>query len=108
MENKQLEKAFIELLNFDGWDIKWSEKVSFGTTPKGQNCVISLFRQKRYNRTKTINADVIEALNRHLEPTVKVLVVIDKKASWFYWLNKISVTNYKLEEYQAHRIWLNK
>ena len=90
----KLEKAIVLLLNFDGWQLKWTGEGSQswdaeGLTPKGKECVIEMkFRNKHYN-TKMLE----KAKYDKLIATGKVALyfVNDPKANYLFWLNDIEM-----------------
>ncbi len=90
----KLEKAIVLLLNFDGWQLKWTGEGSQswdaeGLTPKGKECVIEMkFRNKHYD-TKMLE----KAKYDKLIDTGKVALyfVNDPKANYLFWLNDIEM-----------------
>ena len=89
---KKLEQAVVQVLNFDGWDLKipednFSRYDAYGTTPKGKKCVIEMkFRNKHYE-DKMLEKDKYDALMSLDDDIVKIYIVADTKGNFMYWLN---------------------
>ena len=54
-----LEKAVIQILNLDGWDLDWcgggfEHYDAVGETPKGHPCVVEMKFRKKYYETKML------------------------------------------------------
>lgn len=90
----KLEQAIVQILNLDGWKLKWTGEGSQswdaeGLTPKGKECVIEMkFRNKHYD-TKMLE----KAKYDKLIDTGKVALyfVNDPKANYLFWLNDIEM-----------------
>jgi len=93
---KKLEQAVVQVLNFDGWDLKipednFSRYDAYGTTPKGKKCVIEMkFRNKHYE-DKMLEKDKYDALMSLDDDIVKIYFVADTKGNFMYWLNALKM-----------------
>ena len=93
---KKLEQAVVQVLNFDGWDLKipednFSRYDAYGTTPKGKKCVIEMkFRNKHYE-DKMLEKDKYDALMSLDDEIVKIYFVADTKGNFMYWLNTLKM-----------------
>ena len=93
---KKLEQAVVQVLNFDGWDLKipednFSRYDAYGTTPKGKKCVIEMkFRNKHYE-DKMLEKDKYDALMALDDDIVKIYFVADTKGNFMYWLNTLKM-----------------
>ena len=93
---KKLEQAVVQVLNFDGWDLKIPEDNfsiydAYGTTPKGKKCVIEMkFRNKHYE-DKMLEKDKYDALMSLDDDIVKIYFVADTKGNFMYWLNALKM-----------------
>ena len=90
----KLEQAIVQILNLDGWKLKWTGEGSQswdaeGLTPKGKECVIEMkFRNKHYD-TKMLEKfkyDKLIATGK-----VALYFVNDPKANYLFWLNDIEM-----------------
>ena len=130
----QLEKAMVLLLNFEGWDLKWtgggSERWDAkGKTQKGYNCVIEMKFRKKHYETKMLEKDKYDAIMSLDKNIIKIYLVNDKKGNFLFYLNNLNMPDtvkkycpdttmwtkkrllkdvYLLEEKDALRINLNK
>ena len=93
---KKLEQAVVQVLNFDGWDLKipednFSRYDAYGTTPKGKKCVIEMkFRNKHYEDIM-LEKDKYDALMSLDDDIVKIYFVADTKGNFMYWLNTLKM-----------------
>ena len=93
---KKLEQAVVQVLNFDGWDLKipednFSRYDAYGTTPKGKKCIIEMkFRNKHYE-DKMLEKDKYDALMSLDDDIVKIYFVADTKGNFMYWLNTLKM-----------------
>ena len=92
----QLEKATIELLNFEGWQLEWTGKGSErydakGKTPKGIDCVIEMKFRNKYYETKMLEKDRYDALMQLDDNVVKIYFVNDTKGNFMYYLNTLKM-----------------
>jgi len=92
---KKLEQAVVQILNFDGWDLKipeddFSRYDAYGLTPKGKKCIIEMkFRNKHYP-DKMLEKDKYDAL-MSINDVVKIYFVADPKGNFMYWLNTLNM-----------------
>jgi len=90
----KLEQAIVQILNLDGWQLKWTGEGSQswdaeGLTPKGKECVIEMkFRNKHYD-TKMLEKFKYDKLIG--TGKVALYFVNDPKANYLFWLNDIEM-----------------
>ncbi|MEN8880069.1 MAG: hypothetical protein ABF311_07845 [Polaribacter sp.] len=90
----KLEQAIVQILNLDGWKLKWTGEGSQswdaeGLTPKGKECVIEMkFRNKHYD-TKMLEQFKYDKLIG--TGKVALYFVNDPKANYLFWLNDIQM-----------------
>ena len=94
----KLEQTIVQLLNLDGWKLKWTGEGSEswdaeGLTPKGKECVIEMkFRNKHYD-TKMLEKFKYDKLIG--TGKVALYFVNDPKANYLFWLNDIELPKEK-------------
>ena len=90
----KLEQAIVQVLNLDGWQLKWTGEGSQswdaeGLSPKGKECVIEMkFRNKHYD-TKMLEKFKYDKLMD--TGKVALYFVNDPKANYLFWLNDIEM-----------------
>ena len=90
----KLEQAIVQILNLDGWKLKWTGEGSQswdaeGLTPKGKECVIEMkFRNKHYDTKMLEKAKYDKLINTG---KVALYFVNDPKANYLFWLNDIEM-----------------
>lgn len=90
----KLEQSIVLLLNFDGWQLKWTGEGSQswdaeGLTPKGKECVIEMkFRNKHYDTKMLEKAKYDKLINTG---KIALYFVNDPKANYLFWLNDIEM-----------------
>ena len=109
----QLEKATIELLNFDGWQLEWTGKGNErydakGKTPKGHDCVIEMKFRNKYYKTKMLEKDRYDAL-MNLDPgVVKIYFENDTKGNFMYYLNTLEMPKIEKKYCPDSTMWAKK
>lgn len=107
----KLEQAIVQILNLDGWQLKWTGEGSQswdaeGLTPKGKECVIEMkFRNKHYD-TKMLEKfkyDKLIATGK-----VALYFVNDPKANYLFWLNDIELPKPVNKYCPETTMWGNK
>ena len=107
----KLEQAIVQILNLDGWQLKWTGEGSQswdaeGLTPKGKECVIEMkFRNKHYD-TKMLEKfkyDKLIATGK-----VALYFVNDPKANYLFWLNDIELPEPVNKYCPETTMWGNK
>lgn len=107
----KLEQAIVLLLNFDGWQLKWTGEGSQswdaeGLTPKGKECVIEMkFRNKHYD-TKMLEKSKYDKLIG--TGKVALYFVNDPKANYLFWLNDIEIPEPVKKYCPDTTMWGNK
>lgn len=87
-----LEKAVIDLLNYDGWNLTHTGKGfeyydAIGLTPKGYECVIEMKFRKKYYEEKII--EVSKFNNLINTGKVAIYFVNDNNGNYMFWLNNL-------------------
>jgi hypothetical protein len=98
MNIEKYEKALINLLNLDGWNLEWcgNENTFYdarGYTPKGYRAVVEIKARNKYYETKMLEKAKYDRLMSLDEDVVKLYFVNDPKGNYLYWLNKIEMPN---------------
>ena len=107
----KLEQAVIQILNLDGWKLKWTGDGSKswdaeGLTPKGKECVIEMkFRNKHYD-TKMLEQFKYDKLIG--TGKVALYFVNDPKANYLFWLNDIELPEPVKKYCPDTTMWGNK
>lgn len=96
MNIEKYEKALINLLNLDGWNLEWcgNENTFYdarGYTPKGFRAVVEIKARNKYYETKMLEKAKYDKLMSLDEDVVKLYFVNDPKGNYLYWLNKIEM-----------------
>ena len=97
MNIEKYEKALINLLNLDGWNLEWcgNENTFYdarGYTPKGFRAVVEIKARNKYYETKMLEKAKYDKLMTLDEDVVKLYFVNDPKGNYLYWLNKIEMS----------------
>ena len=109
----KLEQAVIAILNFDGWDLKWTGKSfehydAMGKTPRGYDCVIEMKFREKYYEEKLLEKYKYDELMKLPEETVKLYFINDPKGNFMYWLNKLDMPNPTLLNCPETSLWNKK
>jgi len=107
------EQAVVTLLNFDGWDLKWTGEGftnydAEGKTPKGFPCVIEMKFRTKYYEDKMLEKykyDALMALDKNI---IKLYFVNDPKGNFMYWLNTLKMPETKQMYCPDTTIWTKK
>ena len=107
-----LEKAVINILNLDGWDLEWcgngfDHYDAVGETPKGIPCVMEIKFRKKYYKTKMLEVYKYEKLMDMPADMVKLYFVNDPKANYLFWLNEIELGEPKDMYCPSTTLWNN-
>ncbi len=92
----QWEKAIVEMLNLDGWQLTHTGKGNLswdaiGKTPNGNDCVIEMKFRKTYYEDKMLEKfkyDKLIATGK-----VALYFVNDPKGNYLFWLNDLQQLN---------------
>jgi len=87
------EKAVVELLNLDGWNLQHTGEGNeswdaVGTTPKGKQCVIEMKFRKTYYETKMIEKFKFDKLLA--TGKIALYFVNDPNGNYLFWLNGLN------------------
>jgi len=90
------EQAVVQILNMDGWDLKWAGNGfehydAIGKTPKGHDCVIEMKFRNKYYKEKMLEVYKYEQLISMDSEIVKLYFVSDPKGNYLYWLNYLEM-----------------
>ena len=107
------EQAVVTLLNFDGWDLKWTGEGfthydAEGKTPKGFPCVIEMKFRTKYYEDKMLEKykyDALMALDKNI---IKLYFVNDPKGNFMYWLNTLKMPETKQMYCPDTTLWTKK
>ena len=107
------EQAVVYLLNFDGWDLKWSgggfeHYDAEGKTPKGFDCKIEMKFRNKYSATKMLEKYKYDKLMELDKSIVKLYFVADPKGNYLYWLNDLEMPNIEKKYCPSTSLWNNK
>ena len=105
-----LEKAVIQILNFDGWQLVWTGEGSShfdaeGLTPKGEKCILEMKFRNKYYPTKLLEKykyDKLMALDKDI---VKLYFVADPKGNYLYWLNDMNMPELETKSIRKTTLW---
>ena len=95
----RFERAVVQLLNFDGWDLEWTGHSTahcdaIGFTPKNISCCIEIkFRQKYYEK-KLLEKYKYDRL-MEMDQEVALYFVNDPVGNYMFWLNDIEMPELK-------------
>lgn len=95
---KDWEKAIINILNLDGWNLKWTGDSfehydAIGKTPKGFDCIMEIKTRNSYYTDKIIEKykyDKLMAFNG-----MKFYFVADSNGNYLYYLNTLILPELK-------------
>jgi hypothetical protein len=104
------EKAVIQLLNFDGWDLEWcgggfEHYDAVGGTPKGKECVIEMKFRQSYYQTKMLEKYKFDKLMDMPSDLVKLYFINDPKGNYLFYLNDIVMPDTELKYCPDTTIW---
>ena len=109
----QLEKATIELLNFDGWQLEWTGKGNKsydakGKTNLGYDCLIEMKFRNKYYETKMLEKDRYDALMKLKDDFVLIYFVNDTKGNFMYYLNTLEMPKTEKKYCPDSTMWAKK
>ena len=107
------ERAVIELLNFDGWDLEWcgggfEHYDAVGGTPKGKECVIEMKFRQSYYQTKMLEKYKFNKLMDMPSDLVKLYFINDPKGNYLFYLNDIVMPDTELKYCPDTTIWTKR
>ena len=105
-----LEKAVIQILNFDGWQLVWTGECSShfdaeGLTPKGEKCIVEMKFRNRYYPTKLLEKYKYDKLMDLDKDIVKLYFVADPKGNYLYWLNDMNMPEIETKSIRKTTLW---
>jgi hypothetical protein len=92
LSHHDFEKAVINIMNLDGWDLEWcggefEHYDAKGKTPKGFDCVIEFKLRHSYYPTKILEKFKYDHIMK--EKCIKFYYVFDPKGNYLYYLDKL-------------------
>lgn len=104
------EKAIIQILNFDGWSLKWTGEGSKswdaeGLTPKGKKCVLEIKLRNKYYEDKLIEKKKYDALMALDKDIVKLYFVSDPMGNYLFWLNDLNLPELQKKDIKKTTLW---
>jgi len=108
-----LEKIIVHKLNQQGWDLKWTggkyeHYDAKGFTKKKKKCVIEIKFRKDYYIEKLLEKYKYEKLIELNDDIIKIYLVCDPKATYYFWLDKINVSEVKNINCPQTTLWNTK
>lgn len=110
----KLEKAVVQILNFDGWQLKWtgeggSRFDAEGLTPlkngERKRCVIEMKFRNKYYSDKLLEKSKYDALMSLDDDVVKLYFVADPKGNYLYWLNNMTLPDLQVKNIKKTTMW---
>lgn len=106
----KLEQAVVQILNFDGWDLKWTGKGSKGWdaegfTPKNKKCVLEFKFRNKYYETKLLEKKKYDSLMSLDNDIVKLYFVADPLGSYLFWLNDMVLPELETKDIKKTTLW---
>jgi len=89
------EQGIIQLLNLDGWELKWTggefeHYDAKGKTPKGYNCIVEFKIRNEYYPTKLLEKFKYDHLMIQKD-CLKFYYVFDSKGNYLYFLDQLKL-----------------
>ena len=108
-----LEKIIVHKLNQQGWDLKWTggkyeHYDAKGFTKKKKKCVIEIKFRKDYYIEKLLEKYKYEKLIELNDDIIKIYLVCDPKATYYFWLDNINVSEVKNINCPQTTLWNTK
>ena len=93
------ENAVVSVLNILGWELTWSGEGykpydAYGYTPKGFPCVIEMKFRQKYYENKMLEKKKYDTPMALPKDVVKIYFVADPQGNYFFWLNKLDLTDH--------------
>ena len=106
----KLEQAVVQILNFDGWKLKWTGEGSKGwdaegLTPKGAKCILEFKFRNKYYKTKLLEKKKYDALMSLDKDIVKLYFVADPMGNYLYWLNDLVLPELETKDIKKTTLW---
>jgi hypothetical protein len=109
----RFERIVVEKLNKQGWNLKWTggkyeHYDAKGFTKKYKKCVIEMKFRKDYYEEKLLEKFKYDKLMALEKDIIKIYLVCDPKAMYFFWLDNINLTDVKYIDCPQTTLWETK
>ena len=109
----RFERIVVEKLNKQGWNLKWTggkyeHYDAKGFTKKYKKCVIEMKFRKDYYEEKLLEKFKYDKLIALEKDIIKIYLVCDPKAMYFFWLDNINLTDVKYIDCPQTTLWETK
>ena len=105
---KEWEKAVVDILNLDGWQLELTKEYdhydAIGITPKGIKCVIEMKFRNDYYEDKMLEKFKYDNLMK-MEGYVKIYFVKDAKGNYIFWLDDMVMPEVKYLRLPKQTLW---
>lgn len=105
---KEWEKAVVDILNLDGWQLELTKEYdhydAIGLTPKGVKCVIEMKFRNDYYEDKMLEKHKYDNLMK-MEGYVKIYFVNDAKGNYMFWLDDMVMPEVKFLRLPKQTLW---
>lgn len=109
----RFERIVVEKLNKQGWNLKWTggkyeHYDAKGFTKKYKKCVIEMKFRKDYYEEKLLEKFKYDKLMALEKDIIKIYLVCDPKAMYYFWLDNINLTDVKYIDCPQTTLWETK
>ena len=106
----KFEKIVVDRLNKKGWDLKWTGGAyenydAKGYTKKNKKCVLEIKFRKDYYYKKLLEKFKYDKLINLSNDILKIYLVIDPKATYYFWLDNITLKEIKYIDCPKTTLW---
>jgi len=105
---KEWEKAVVDILNLDGWQLELTKEYdhydAIGLTPKGIKCVIEMKFRNDYYEDKMLEKHKYDNLMK-MEGYIKIYFVNDAKGNYMFWLDDMVMPEVKFLRLPKQTMW---
>ena len=109
-EVHNLEKAVIQILNFDNWQLTWSggsyeHYDAEGRTPKDKKCVVEMKFRNKYYQTKLLEKSKYDKLMSMDQDITKLYLVFDTRGYYIFWLDNMVMPKLETINCPSTTLW---
>ena len=110
----KLEQAVVHILNFDGWQLKWTGEGNSHFDAEGfcpekngerKRCVIEMKFRKKYYEGKLLEKYKYDKLMALDADIVKLYFVNDPKGNYLFWLNNMNMPETETRDIRKTALW---
>lgn len=105
---KEWEKAVVDILNLDGWQLELTKEYdhydAIGLTPKGIKCVIEMKFRNDYYEDKMLEKHKYDNLMK-MEGYIKIYFVNDAKGNYMFLLDDMVMPEVKFLRLPKQTLW---